>query len=299
MHGLKPRELALLSVFQTNEDRWGEIRLTMEELTALTNMSRTTLWRALTELTERGLIKTTRTKRNFGKWYKNVYKLIKGETKGETSTTGQVDNDKVISLTTSTSHTMNINTSYLYSLGRVAPLKGIKMVNKWVDEDEGMMAFGSLETQKRPEKIKKIPATRHLRPQNEWTANDMAAEFTYRAYDKIRGIPAMVNTRSMAIALAQYRKKYGTTAADEIRAMDKFFVEEKNLLAMKRFPKRSAGIFLNYLTQNIAETSDKVTIEQAIAMEDELEYIYASDGRKFVKSMSGRQELAEYEEGLL
>jgi len=172
------------------------------------------------------------------------------------------------------------------------------MVNKWSSEDDGLVGFGLTETYMPPEKIKRVPKTRHLRPRENWTANDVAAEFTMLAYDKVRGIPGMVNTRDMAIGLSQYRKKHGITAKDEMAAMDKFFTDDRNLLSLKKYPKRSVGIFLNFLTQNIADVSNEVTIETAVAMVDQLEYLYASDGRKFLKSISGRAELADYEKEL-
>lgn len=291
MNGLKSRETTLLSVMRTHQDRWGEVRLTMVELTELTSMSRTTLWRALARLTEQGYLKTKRTKRNFGKLYKNVYTLLKSET--STADQGNQDSNTVI---TTGNLTIKVkNTSY--SLGRYAP-KEEKMVNKWTDEDEGLAAFGLVDMPQPVEKIKKVPKTRHLRPRNEWTAHDVASEFTAQVYDRVRGIPGLVNTRNLGIALATNRKKFGITADQELQLMDRFFTDDQNLLAVKRFPKRTTGIFLSYITKNIADISNTVTVEQVVAMEDKLEYLHASDGRKFLKSMSGRQELAEYEEML-
>jgi hypothetical protein len=261
----------------------------MSEMSEITLMSRTTLWRALTNLTDRGLVTTVRTKRNLGRLHKNVYKLVKVET----STAGQVNNnDEVVNLTTLSTKVNNTS----YCLGGFSPEEG-KMVNNW-NADKDLMGFGLVEVPAPAEKVKKIPKTRHLRPQDEWTAMDVASEFTVRVYDKVRGIPGLVNTKNLGIIMAANRKKYGITAHQEMMILEKFFVHEQNLLAIKKFPKRTQGIFLNYITNNISELSDTVTIEQSIAMEDQLEYLHASDGRKFVKSASGRQELKEYEEEL-
>lgn len=264
----------------------------MDELTELTSMSRTTLWRALNVLSDRGVVKTTRTKRNLGRLYKNVYKIIRKVSESETSTAGQGNLSKPNYLTTVTIKVNNTS----YCLGRSAPEEG-KMVNKWSD-DEGLSAFGLIDEPVVAEKIKKVPKTRHLRPQSEWTAMDVASEFTARVYDKVRGIPGMVNARNLGIVMAANRKKFGITADQEMQILEKFFVNEQNLLAIKKFPKRAQGIFLNYITNNISDVSDVITIDQSVAMEDQLEYIYASDGKKFLKSASGRQELKEYEEEL-
>ena len=291
MIGLLPREAALLGVLESNEDRWGEIRLTMEELSELTDMSRSTLWRALVALKEKGYVAVTRTKRNLGRLYKNVYKILNRET----STAGQ--GNSLTTLTDLTTVTTKVNNTS-YCLGRDAPEEG-KMVNKWSSEDDGLVGFGLIDSYVPVEKVKKVPKTRHLRPQSEWTHMDVASEFTTRIYDKVRGIPGMVNTRDLAIALAANRKKFGITAEQEMKIMDQFFTNEQNLLAIKKFPKRTQGIFLNFITRTIADISNSVTIEQAVEMADQLEYLVASDGKKFVKSASGRQELKEYEEELL
>jgi uncharacterized membrane protein len=281
---------------ESNTDRWGEVRLTMNELTEITSMSRTTLWRALVNLTERGLVTTVRTKRNLGRLYKNVYKVVKVET-STADTSSQVNQvNSVNQVTTLTTLTIKVkNTSY--SLVRSAH-GGTKMVNKWNEEDGDLMGFGLVDVVAPTEKVKKVPKTRHLRPQEEWTAMDVASEFTAQVYDKVRGIPGLVNTQRLGIALATNRKKHGITATQEMQILQKFFADDRNLVTIKKFPKRTAGIFLNFITQNISEVSDVVTIETAIAMEDQLEYIYASDGRKFVRSISGRAELAQYEKQL-
>jgi hypothetical protein len=57
-------------------------------------------------------------------------------------------------------------------------------------------------------------------------------------------------------------------------------------------------LFLNFITNNVSSVRNEVTIEQALAMADELEYVYASDGRKFDKSIAGRAAMARYEKKL-
>jgi hypothetical protein len=162
-----------------------------------------------------------------------------------------------------------------------------------------MGGFGLLAEVKPVEKVsKRSPKTRFQRPQGEWTAMDVASEFSSRVYNSIRGIPGMVNTMNLSGALARNRAKFNITADVEMKLMDKFFGDARNLASIKRTPKNTAGIFLNFITNNITEVTNKVTIEDAFKMADEVEFLVASDGTKFDKSMPGRVELAEYEESL-
>lgn len=261
----------------------------MEELTELTGSSRTTLWRALVKLQELGMVETTRTKRNLGRLYKNVYRVLEFET----STAGQgsynsqsdtVDNDS-----------NKKNTSYSFS---AVGAEEETMVNKWKEEDE-FMSFGLIDEAPPVEKISKAdPKTRRLRPEAEWTALDVASEFAFRAYDNIRGVPGLVNTFSLRGALARNRNLFDINATMELALMDKFFADARNIAAIKRSPKNTIGIFMNFITKNITQIRNEVTIEQALAMAEELEYVYASDGRKFDKSIAGRAALARYENKL-
>jgi uncharacterized membrane protein len=279
----------LLTALSDNRDRWGETRLTMEELGDITAMSRTTLWRALTVLSEKGLVETTRTKRNLGRLYKNRYRVIEFET----STAGQGSYNSQLDTVTTDSHIKNTS----YSFGAEGTEEE-PMVNKWKEEDE-FMSFGLIDEAPPTQKISKAdPKTRRLRPQEEWTALDVASEFSFRVYDNIRGIPGIVNTMNLRGALSRNRSKFAIDASIEMSIMDKFFADARNLHAIKRTPKNAIGIFLNYITNNITSARNEVTIEQALAMAEELEYLYASDGRKFDKSIAGRAALTRYEKKL-
>ena len=263
----------------------------MEELSELTGSSRTTLWRALAVLTGKGLVETTRTKRSFGKFYKNRYKVIQFET----STASPVSLSS--SLTTTATVLVKVkSTSYSFCAFRTG--KASLMVNNWKEEDEGM-SFGLIEGTKPTEKISKAdPKTRNMRSQDEWTAMDVASEFATRVYANVRGIPGLVNTMNLRGALSRNRTKHGIDAATEMRIMDKFFGDSRNINTIKKFPKSTTGLFLNYITNNIVEMSNSVTIEEALTIADELEFLIASDGRKFDKSMPGRIALGRYEKKL-
>lgn len=263
----------------------------MEELAALTGSSRTTLWRALTSLVERGLVETTRTKRNFGKLYKNKYRLIKVET----STASYSDN-----LTTSTTVTTKvIHTSYV--LGAAGPEEEEKMVNKWTDDDGGVGGVGLFDSEllpAQPKVSKRDPKTRYQRPQEEWTAGDVASEFAYRVYQNVRGIPGLVNTQGLRGALSANRAKFGITANTEMELLEKFFGDSRNMATIKKFPKKTHGIFLNFITENIQSVTNPITIEDAHAMAADIEQLVASDGRTFDKSITGRVALERYEKKL-
>jgi hypothetical protein len=97
----------------------------------------------------------------------------------------------------------------------------------------------------------------------------------------------------LSIALAQNRKKFGVTAVQEMAALEKFFSDERNMATIRKFPKNSHGVFLNAITKFLAEN---VSVETAVAVEEETVYVYASDGKKFDNSMPGRASLARYEE---
>lgn len=293
----------MLTALFENRDRWGETRLTMEELAELTGSSRTTLWRALSVLTEKGMVETTRTKRNLGRLYKNRYKVLVYETStadpGSSNSTGSQGNQLILVKNTS------------YSLGPTP--EETPMVNKWSEEDNDQMAFGLLDEPIAPEKVsRRDPKTRHQRPQNEWTALDVASEFAVRVYDNVRGIPGLVNTEKLMYILAKNRKQFGVTAEMEMEILEKFFADTRHFTTIKKFPKGTVGLFANYITNNIQKTKTfspqpKVTsnvevsqaqVDQALALADNIEYLVASDGRKFDKSMPGRAALARYEKKL-
>lgn len=306
--GLKPNQFYLLALLFRHADKNGMVELTMEQMSDATGMSRTTLWREMTVLEDKGLVDTHRTKRNLGKFWKNKYQLLSPcfitETKGvdtdlngdlpcfnhETSTA-----DSYISVELS-STTKVKNTSY--SLGAKAPKKEIPVVSRWKDDDEDLGGFGLLESdvQNKTKPVsKRDPKTRRQRPQEEWTAADVASEFSFRVYDKVRGIPGLVDTNALRGALAANRKRFEMNATLEMELMERFFGDERNLNAIKGSPKKAHGIFLNFITMNVS----KVVEDLEMTAEDKSEnYIYASDGKRFDKSMPGRRDLKEYEETL-
>jgi hypothetical protein len=307
--GLKPSEFYLLAVLYRNVDRWGEVNLTMDQLGELTGSSRTSLWRDMSGLEARGLVDTERQKRNLGRLHKNKYRLI---SPGFISETTEVDNNTHVELPCSNDETSTADyiasTTNLSSQSLVSKTssylepegleKEKKLVNNW-KEDDDVAGFGLLwgeaeQVVQSKNLSKKSSKNRHLRPQSEWTANDVASEFSKRLYQKISGVPAIVNTDKVRTIISKYRKEYGTTATVELAVMDLFFGDDRTFAKARREPHNAWLMFVRMLTTH----SPQVTASAALDKDSEDEYIYASDGTKFDKSMPGRVELAEYEKSL-
>jgi biotin operon repressor len=292
--GLTPREFYLLAVLFRNVDRWGDVNLTQEELTELTGSSRTTLWRDMTSLEEQGLVDVSRTKRNYGKLYKNRYKLLCF--KSETSTPSPSDSNKQLdTVVTVTTKVKNAT----HSLWGSAP-KGEEM-NKW-DDDDNIGGFGLLDGEwpaaQKPKPVsKRDPKTRNLRPQHEWTPNDVASEFASQLYGKIRGIPGLVNISRLAPILGKYRKERGLTAQVELEVLELLMTDEARLRDIKRDPANAWKIFLRMLATNGQKALENLGLDDAsLDSADNPGYIYSKDGRKFQNTMPGRAALERYEE---
>ena len=69
-----PEFRLVVSLYHLSDSK-GRVDITMSELEILTGMSHEAQRRALRGLEEAGLLTTTRTKRNLGKLYKNMYQL--------------------------------------------------------------------------------------------------------------------------------------------------------------------------------------------------------------------------------
>lgn len=288
---MKAGEAQLLSVMRDNVDRWGEVHLTMNQLSEKTGSSRTTLWRYLVVLQDLGIVETRRTKRNYGKLYKNIYKI------NETSTAGRSDSTTVDNQVTEIIKVKNTS----YSFWGSAP-KEEEIMNRWSDDDDDIGGFGLLEgevpaAQRARPITKRDPKTRHQRPQGEWTPNDVAAEFSSQLYSRIRGIPGLLNVRRLAPILGKYRKDHGTTALTEMEVMDMLMNDARRLADVKKDPANAWKIYLRMLATHGKKAQENLEMDEpALDTEDDVEYIEASDGRKFDNSMPGRAALQRYEE---
>jgi hypothetical protein len=184
----------------------------------------------------------------------------------------------------------------------VEKFKEVKLVNKWQDEDSEIGGWGLLEpayASKTNKVSKRDPKTRHQRPQEEWTAADVASEFAVRVYDRVRGIPGLVSTKDLRGALSANRARFGVSSTIEMELLEKFFADERNITAIKNSPRKAHGIFLNFITSNINSVTEEMGMDdEVLDTEMAVEYVYASDGKKFDNSMPGRRALEMYEEKL-
>jgi cytochrome b involved in lipid metabolism len=171
-------------------------------------------------------------------------------------------------------------------------------VNKWKDDDDDLKGFGLLDGevssgQKKAPISKKSSKTRHQRAKEDWTPADVASEFSWRIYDKVRGIPNMINTKTLTILLAKNRKEFGITASMELELLDKFIGDERNLIAVKRQPSKTINIFLVFITNNVNKLSQ--TSEVVIEENNSNNNLIATDGKVFDNTIIGRAALERHE----
>jgi len=296
---------------------------TMGELEVLTSMKAESLRRALRGLEEHGLVKTIRTKRDFGKFHKNKYQLVlpslENEVNGknpslenEGSTHGQVvplsSNSKVGTTGKPVSNTRS--TTY-FLVSAAGAHKGEDMV-MWKDTsgDDSIGGFGLFEEemvggQPKPKADKRKASTRGQRPESEWTANDVAAEFSHQLGLRFPYTPGLVNVNALRGALLKDRAKYGTTPEVEMELMRMFFEDESNLKDADAQAAKIHGRYLKMFRTSLNKAYERLGLEanlrvlgSELAPEVEEEYLVASDGRRFDNSIVGRKMMARYEQRL-
>lgn len=292
--------------------------VSMEELARHTQSSEESVRRSLRGLESKQLIETTRTKRNLGKLSYNQYTLVAPSHKNVESESlpHNLPAHKNVGSTADTDSTSNTSndlitnktTSYLVPKG-TKKRKDFKVIGRWSEDDEigGFGLFDSEIAEKSPSaKVsKRDPKTRNLRPQEEWTAADVASEFASRLYQAIPGVPNLVNTANVRGALARMRKQYDSNALIELEIMKMFFEDpwvqsqgrDKPAFLAGRFLKMFANNFDQAL-QNLGMQARKGPSEKAVSSTPRVEFLYASDGEQFDNSMPGRMALERYEESL-
>lgn len=284
------------------EDRWGGLKASMDDLAELTGYSRSALSRAVSGLADNGWVRIVRTKRNYGLLSVNSYEILRcsrrktseddGCASGETSTRSHVT-IKSTNTVKSTNQVKPISKLHkLHPADAMGEKKEFVVINRWEDDDIGGFGLLDGEVSGLVPKATKGKIHREQKPIEKWTSADVASEFAARIYAKVRGIPGLINTRNLAMALASNRKKHGVTAVQEMAAMEKFFGDERNFTTIRKFPKNAHGMFLNAITHYLASAPVAASGPQPE------KYVYASDGTKFDNSMFGRLELQEYESSL-
>lgn len=182
--------------------------------------------------------------------------------------------------------------------------KEIKVpMRNYADDSEDLVGFGLIEPKDAPQpKVRKSdPKTRGKRPEHEWTAMDVAAEFSYQVGKKYPLLPGTVSVKSLSGALRKFRSQYGTTPLIELELLRLFMQDERNFKdigdeAPHLYKKylASFGTKMNQARENLGLNKVTARIETTPASGT----LIASDGRVFQNSLSGRAQLERHEKRL-
>ena len=176
-------------------------------------------------------------------------------------------------------------------------------MRKWEDDGDSLAGFGLVEPKDAPQpKIRKSdPKTRGKRPEHEWTAMDVAAEFSYQVGRKYPLLPGTVSVKSLSGAIRKFRSQYGTTPLIELELLRLFMQDERNFKdigdeAPHLYKKylASFGTKMNQARENLGLNKVTARIETTPASGT----LIASDGRVFQNSLSGRAQLERHEKRL-
>ena len=182
--------------------------------------------------------------------------------------------------------------------------KEIKVpMRKWEDDGDSLAGFGLIEPKDAPQpKIRKTdPKTRGKRPEHEWTAMDVAAEFSYQVGRKYPLLPGTVSVKQLSGALRKFRSQYGTTPLIELELLRLFMADERNFkdigdeapMLYKRY-LASFGTKMNQARENLGLNKVTAKIDTTPASGT----LKASDGRVFQNTLAGRAQLERYEKRL-
>ena len=152
-----------------------------------------------------------------------------------------------------------------------------------------------------PKIRKSDPKTRGKRPEHEWTAMDVAAEFSYQVGRKYPLLPGTVNVKQLSGALRKFRTQYGTTPLIELELLRLFMQDERNFKEIgdeapflyKRYLS-SFGTKMNQARENLGLNKVTAKIETTPTSGT----LKASDGRVFQNTLTGRAQLERYEKKL-
>jgi hypothetical protein len=182
--------------------------------------------------------------------------------------------------------------------------KEIKVpMRKWEDDGDNLAGFGLVEPKDEPQpKIRKSdPKTRGKRPEHEWTAMDVAAEFSYQVGRKYPLLPGTVSVKQLSGALRKFRTQYETTPLIELELLRLFMGDNRNFkdigdeapLLYKKY-LASFGTKMNQARENLGLNKVTAKMETTPASDK----LVASDGRTFQNSLSGRAQLERHEKRL-
>ena len=176
-------------------------------------------------------------------------------------------------------------------------------MRQYEDDGENLVGFGLVEPKDAPQpKIRKSdPKTRGKRPEHEWTAMDVAAEFSYQVGRKYPLLPGTVSVKQLSGAIRKFRTQYATTPLIELELLRLFMQDERNFREIgdeaphlyKKYLS-SFGTKMNQARENLGLNKVTARIETTPASGT----LLASDGRVFQNSLSGRAQLERHENRL-
>lgn len=268
-----------------------------------------TVRRALAALEEAGYIQRERTKKAGGMRGPDRIALILGDSNVHTlgdsnvhTTHDKVTNSSDSQLSPVSKVSYKEDTSYLLNPEGVRERGVVVLVRKGYDDGDDLAGFGLLEPKEEAKTVKKSdPKTRGRRPQSEWTAMDVASEFSFLVGRKFPWLPGSVNVHILSRALAKYRAQYETTALLELELLRIFMADEYNFKDVgteaPHLYKRYLASFrtqMNKARQNLG--LDRLGAESLPVEEVASDLLTASDGRTFQNTLSGRAQLKRHEE---
>lgn len=272
--------------------------------------SRNTVREAIRALEDKGLLETQRKKRGRGFYSGNVYQLLcplweasvcpaeRASTDRATSHNNYLVNKSLVpnSLISQTS----------YENIKIHKVSEESMNKSWREEqakDDSIGGVGKMESETpRTPPSKRDTKTRGLRPKEEWTSRDVAAEFSYLVGKKFPWLPGTVNVGHLAGALAKQRNQYQTTALVELELLKMFMADQKNFVGIGNeapyLYKKYLQMFRTHLAK--AHTNLGIVLPNVEGVSDEVttDVLYASDGRVFDNTIAGRSALERYEKKL-
>lgn len=329
---LKANDQQVLQFICLSEDR-GISKVSMHDLASYVGRSEENVRRSLRNLETAGAISTRRRKRNYGKYTYNEYRVLSPShkyegwsdeklesptLKSEGSTADYMEQQEQLLYPASLAKlsivpiTNLLNISTNYHKGNVGEYnKGETMTERWKPEGEdrtgddniggiGLFDVSTGEATSQPAPKKSDPKSRWRRPKEEWTALDVAVEFSYQLSRKYPMLPGLVNTRQLASALNKFRRDNKTTALLELAILNMFLADERKHRDAMQKPKDLTKRFLSMFTTHLRQATLNLGMQENTATEtggvdDKL---VASDGKKFANTAFGRRKLEAHEKYL-
>jgi hypothetical protein len=310
---LSSAEFRVLVCLTSLGDDKGLVDISTERLGEMTGYSTESLRRAFRGLEKLGVLNTRRTKRNWGRFHLNKYQVfpshnpvdldnlpIKGNVTWE-----ELPSHNTVGSTSDSNNEVttdvvgNKNTTYSY-VRTASNENGVSVVIKNYDDGDDIGGVGLFE-----DEVKKTAAknpvskrdtkTRGRRPEAEWTAYDVGAEFAYQLSLRFPLVPGLVNASKVSGAIRKYRSSYGTNGQIEMELMRKFFADDRNYNDAETAYAHLAGRYLATFKTSLSQVRAELATP---TIDTESSFLYASDGRKFDDTILGRRRMNQHEESL-